>query len=138
MKPWALPVQGSASTFRAPALPPLLDELNAAWALLIARIDPMADDSLPDMRARRSPGMAMAAMMPMIATTISSSMSEKPFWPLFLCISLMVLLQRSCLSEDFILAPSAIVSGYAPVGRLRTALPETRGVPVAEVGRFGR
>jgi hypothetical protein len=24
-------------------------------------------------------GMAMAAMMPMIATTISSSMSEKPF-----------------------------------------------------------
>jgi hypothetical protein len=34
---------------------------------------------LPDIRARRSPGTAIAAMMPMIATTISSSMSVKPF-----------------------------------------------------------
>ena len=54
--------------------------MNAAWALLMARTEPMADASLPDMRARRRPGIAMAAMMPMIATTISSSMSVKPFW----------------------------------------------------------
>jgi hypothetical protein len=46
----------------------------------MARIDPMANDSLPDMRARSRPGIAMAAMMPMIATTISSSMSVKPRW----------------------------------------------------------
>src|SRR5438477_12878519 len=38
----------------------------------------MADASLPDIRARRRPGTAIAAMMPMIATTISSSMRVKP------------------------------------------------------------
>src|SRR5882672_9272138 len=47
-------------------------------ALLMARIDPSADASLPAIRARNSPGMAIAAMMPMIATTISSSISVKP------------------------------------------------------------
>src|SRR5580693_9161814 len=44
----------------------------------MARSDPMADASLPDMRARSRPGTAIAAMMPMIATTISSSMRVKP------------------------------------------------------------
>src|SRR5690606_8838708 len=39
----------------------------------------MADASLPVMRARSSPGMATAAMMLMMATTISSSISVKPF-----------------------------------------------------------
>src|SRR3979490_92276 len=47
-------------------------------AELIARSEPMAEASLPDMRARRRPGTAIAAMMPMIATTISSSMRVKP------------------------------------------------------------
>jgi hypothetical protein len=41
-------------------------------------MDPIADASLPAMRARRRPGIAIAAMMPMIATTISSSMRVKP------------------------------------------------------------
>src|ERR1700730_11659191 len=44
----------------------------------MARSDPMADASLPDIRARSRPGTAMAAMMPMIATTISNSMRVKP------------------------------------------------------------
>jgi hypothetical protein len=48
------------------------------FALLIARSEPMADASLPAIRARRRPGTAIAAMMPMIATTISSSISVKP------------------------------------------------------------
>ena len=48
-------------------------------ALLTARSDPIAEASLPEMRARSRPGTAIAAMMPMIATTISSSMSVKPF-----------------------------------------------------------
>src|SRR5213083_1603868 len=52
----------------------------------MARSDPMADASLPDMRARSRPGTAMAAMMPMIATTISSSINVKPFCVL-MCIS---------------------------------------------------
>ena len=43
-----------------------------------ARIEPMAEASLPDIRARSRPGIAIAAMMPMIATTISSSMRVKP------------------------------------------------------------
>src|SRR5262249_5215581 len=54
-----------------------LDE-NVDSAELMARSDPMADASLPDMRARSRPGTAIAAMMPMIATTISSSMSVNP------------------------------------------------------------
>src|SRR5215472_10428882 len=39
----------------------------------------MAEASLPDMRARSKPGTAIAAMMPMIATTISNSIRVKPF-----------------------------------------------------------
>ena len=46
----------------------------------MARIEPMAEASLPDMRARSSHGIAMAAMMPMIATTISSSIRVNPCW----------------------------------------------------------
>ena len=50
-----------------------------------ARSEPIADASLPEMRARNNPGTAIAAMMPMIATTISSSISVKPFAFLFMC-----------------------------------------------------
>ena len=42
------------------------------------RIEAMADASFADWRDRSSPGIAIAAMMPMMATTISSSMSVKP------------------------------------------------------------
>src|SRR5215813_12215027 len=49
----------------------------------MARIDPMADASLPDIRARSRPGTAIAAMIPIIATTISSSIRVKPS---FFCI----------------------------------------------------
>src|SRR3954469_9208756 len=52
---------------------------NVDWALLTARSEPMAEASLPEMRARRRPGTAIAAMMPLIATTISNSMRVKPF-----------------------------------------------------------
>src|SRR5436190_23277355 len=58
-------------------------------AELIARSDPIAEASLPDIRARRRPGTAIAAMMPMIATTISNSMSVKPFaWRIFMSVPL--------------------------------------------------
>src|ERR1700679_1141823 len=43
------------------------------------RTDPAADESLADIRARIRFGMAMAAMIKMMATTISSSISENPF-----------------------------------------------------------
>src|SRR3954469_6763552 len=91
----------------------------------------IADASLAARREARGLGIAMAAIMPMIATTISSSMSEKPFWPLFFCISVTVLLRRKFSSgvKILFLAPSAIVSGYAPVGRLLTPGLQTRFVP---------
>src|SRR5262245_32273108 len=51
---------------------------------LIGRLgrDHRADvaDSFADTRARSKLGIAIAAMMPMIATTISSSIRVKPFW----------------------------------------------------------
>ena len=40
----------------------------------------MADASLPEIRALSRLGTAIAAMMPMIATTISSSTSVNPAW----------------------------------------------------------
>jgi hypothetical protein len=46
----------------------------------MVRIDATADDSFAAIRARNRFGIAMAAMIRMIATTISNSMSEKPFW----------------------------------------------------------
>jgi hypothetical protein len=45
----------------------------------MVRIELTADDSLAAIRARSKLGMAMAAMIKMIATTISNSISEKPF-----------------------------------------------------------
>src|ERR1044072_2294761 len=61
---------------------------------MMTRMLEMADASLAARRRERRLGMAMAAMMPMIATTISSSISEKPFWPFFVCICFTVLLRR--------------------------------------------
>src|SRR3954466_13387180 len=45
----------------------------------MVRTELTADDSLAAIRARSRFGIAMAAMIRMIATTISNSMSEKPF-----------------------------------------------------------
>src|SRR5436305_10488795 len=47
--------------------------------VLMVRIEATADDSFAAMRARSRFGIAIAAMIRMIATTISSSISEKPF-----------------------------------------------------------
>src|SRR6185503_7193993 len=64
-----------------------LDE-KLAWPLLMARSEPIADASFPDIRARSSPGTAIAAMMPMIATTISSSIRVNPLIArIFICVS---------------------------------------------------
>src|SRR5215213_7010998 len=77
----------------------------------------IADASLAARREARRLGIAMAAMMPIIATTISSSMSEKPFWPLFFCIWVTVLLRENCLSEESFSRRRPSFSGYAPVAR---------------------
>ena len=70
---------GVPSTVRSAAKNPLPQlDAYACCELPMARSDPIAEASLPAMRARSRPGIAIAAMMPMIATTISSSMSVKP------------------------------------------------------------
>src|SRR5215471_12287113 len=45
----------------------------------MVRVDPIADASLAACRDFKRFGTAIAAMIPMIATTISNSISEKPF-----------------------------------------------------------
>src|SRR6185312_11672141 len=45
---------------------------------MMVRIEETAEDSLAAIRARIKLGMAMAAIMSMIATTISNSISENP------------------------------------------------------------
>jgi hypothetical protein len=57
----------------------------------MVRIEPTADASLAAMRARSKFGIAMAAMIKMIATTISNSINEKPFIFCFLIISVFLL-----------------------------------------------
>src|SRR5262249_51732810 len=76
---WPPPAGGVPSATSDGAYAPCaqLDE-NVDSAELMARSDPMADASLPDIRARSRPGTAMAAMMPMMATTISNSINVKP------------------------------------------------------------
>ena len=62
--------------------------LLAAWAWLpLFLVVNVVADSFAETRARSKLGIAMAAMMPMIATTISSSMRVKPFC-LFIRIAL--------------------------------------------------
>src|ERR1700722_17879590 len=53
---------------------------------MIVRKEPTADDSLAAMRARSKFGMAIAAMIKMIATTINNSINEKPFCLLMIFI----------------------------------------------------
>src|SRR5271156_2686775 len=50
----------------------------------MVRVEPTADASLAAIFARSRFGIAMAAMIKMIATTISNSISEKPFCFLFI------------------------------------------------------
>src|ERR1700722_12522301 len=50
----------------------------------MVRIDPTAEASLAAIRERSKFGIAIAAMMRMIATTINNSISEKPFCFLFI------------------------------------------------------
>jgi hypothetical protein len=47
--------------------------------VLMVRIELTEDDSLAAIRARSKFGIAIAAMIRMIATTISNSINEKPF-----------------------------------------------------------
>src|SRR6516225_6191809 len=73
-------VQGCGPPKLASAVKPTLGYVVAKLtsAVLIVRSEPAAEDSLADILARIKFGIAMAAMIRMIATTISNSISEKP------------------------------------------------------------
>jgi hypothetical protein len=47
---------------------------------MTVRVSPIAAASFAETRARSRLGMAMAAMIPMMATTINSSINVNPFW----------------------------------------------------------
>jgi hypothetical protein len=74
-------VQGEAppSSVMASEYPtPQLEEYVTS-AVPIVRTEPTAEDSLAAIFERSKLGMAIAAMIRMIATTIKSSIREKPF-----------------------------------------------------------
>lgn len=54
-------------------------ELYEIWAVFRVRSEATAEDSLAEMRARNRLGIAIAAIIRMMATTISSSIRENPF-----------------------------------------------------------
>src|SRR5882724_3462901 len=56
----------------------------------MVRSEDCAEPSFAARREARRLGIAMAAIMPMIATTMSSSISEKPFWFLFIIFRLLL------------------------------------------------
>src|SRR3954470_278886 len=56
----------------------------------MVRIELTAEDSLAAIRARSKLGIAMAAIIRIIATTINSSMSENPFCFLFMYIPVLL------------------------------------------------
>src|SRR5262245_16249248 len=92
----------------------------------MARSEPMADDSLPDMRARRSPGTAIAAMTPRTATTISSSISVKPFW---LRTFMTLLLTKKLIGRLDCVCQSAQCSPAADAADSATAVPALQSSP---------
>ena len=81
----------------------------------------MADVSLPVMRARSSPGTAMAAMMLMIATTINSSIKRKTL--IFLALHGSVLRKRKLINSGAFLAVSGVPrASRVPLGPTLTTI----------------
>src|SRR5690348_883624 len=72
--------------------------MKLTWPVLVVRTELAADDSLAEIRARSKFGIAMAAMIRMIATTISNSISEKPFC--FRIVCSLLLRYRCVVSVD--------------------------------------
>src|SRR5438309_4527877 len=79
----------------------------------MVRMEPTADDSLAAMRARSKFGIAIAAIIRMIATTISSSISEKPFCfriSFFPLVRLGLLVMDDPVAFRYCICPSKIAS----------------------------
>src|ERR1043166_6576724 len=79
----------------------------------MVRREDWAEPSLAARREERRLGIAMAAMMPMIATTMSSSINEKPFWFL-LVISFICSLRDKLVCLWFPFGATGLVSNEQP------------------------
>lgn len=80
MAPRATQVPSPGPRLASVAGKPFAGHCRIYWmlALVRARMEPTAEDSLAEMRALSKLGTAMPAMMRMMATTMSNSMREKP------------------------------------------------------------
>src|ERR1041385_972228 len=74
----------------------------------MVRIEPTADGSFAAIRERSRLGIAIAAMIRMIATTISSSISEKPF-----CLRISGPLSCFLLEIEFLVVVAKSYNGWA-------------------------
>src|ERR1700731_3472027 len=91
----------------------------------MVRIEAAADDSLAAIRARSKFGIAIAAMIRMMATTISSSISEKPFcFRISICPLVSVFRKFMLVTDDSVgmimalAGPNQVVTlGFAQVKR---------------------
>src|SRR5258706_5975322 len=97
---------------------------------MVRRVDCAEPSLAAGLEARRL-GIAMAAIIPIIATTMRSSISEKPSWRLFVFISLFVLLKRE--SVWMFLAPTASSLRCNRAEREVSGWLVTRAVPMAGV-----
>src|SRR5216684_520108 len=77
------------STMTPAALYLLTSVARASHAVAIVRMSAMVRFCLARCMAVSRFGMAIAARMPMIATTISSSMRVKPFWVLLILVMIL-------------------------------------------------
>src|SRR5882762_11244437 len=77
----------------------------------MVRSEAAADESLAAIHARIRFGIAIAAMIRMIATTISSSISEKPF-----CFRISMFPSFGVSFLKFLVTNDAVVMMFAPTG----------------------
>ena len=67
-------------------IPRRLHHVTGQVARWFIRSVETAEPSFEALLVARRLGIAIAAMMPMITTTISNSISEKPFWAFFMAV----------------------------------------------------
>src|SRR5271156_2922544 len=96
----------------------------------MVRTEPTADAWFAAMRARSKFGIAMAAMIKIMATTISNSISEKPFWFFFIDFSLLEKIRSELLCIPGGVQPSTLQArchdGHAKLLSQHTSLTPCR------------
>src|SRR5271169_30214 len=99
-------------------------EENVTCEVTMERTEPTAEASLAAMRARSRFGIAMAAIIKIMATTINNSISEKPFCFFFIVSYLLRLNNRLAKLEGRTKSPQEMAKKYGatPVPLRHTAV----------------